>query len=307
MVREIEAYGDAGSTEGELLKLVRIESPLEPAVEAVAPAPQTPPLWRDDFSAFKHKPRHYEGDPDAWALNPAEFTAKYDAHAKRLLCTATSAAGYASMSRLLPYSREHRFFQISVPQIQGEGYQWLNVGFGDPSGKASARPAVHTIKPGRYTVDTHALHDVFRSPEHRQVLLSVYVMKGIRYAFEGMNLSAQPADGLAITMADGSPLPRSLKNGDELLFRLFLDKPATDAIVELFRDSWYEPVRINGEPYVQLLKSGKEKDGRSWSAVVKLGPKTDKFKVAGYPVLFRATITGGAIPETLSTVLVDFE
>ena len=103
-----------------------------------------------------------------------------------------------------------------------------------------------------------------------------------------MSLAAQPTDGLAITLADGSPLPRSLKTGDELLFRLFLDQPATDAIVELLRDSWYEPVRINGEPYVQLLKSGKEKDGRYWSAVVKLGPKTDKFKVAGYPVLFRA-------------------
>ena len=98
-----------------------------------------------------------------------------------------------------------------------------------------------------------------------------------------------------------------MKAGDELLFRLFLDQPATDAIVELQRDSWYEPIRLNGEPYVQLLKSGKEKDGRYWSAVVKLGPKTDKFKVTGYPVLFRAAISGGAIQETLSTVLVDME
>ncbi len=92
-----------------------------------------------------------------------------------------------------------------------------------------------------------------------------------------------------------------------MLFRLFLEKPATDAVVELLRDSWYEPVRINGEPYVQLLKSGKEKDGRYWSAVAKLGPQTDKFKVTGYPVLFRATLTGGVIKETLSTMLVDFE
>jgi hypothetical protein len=66
-------------------------------------------------------------------------------------------------------------------------------------------------------------------------------------------------------------------------------------------------VRINGEPYVQLLKSGREKEGRYWSAVVKLGPQTDKFKVSGYPVLFRAVITGGAIKETLSTMTVDFE
>ncbi|MFH1921989.1 MAG: hypothetical protein ABIP48_19155, partial [Planctomycetota bacterium] len=48
-------------------------------------------------------------------------------------------------------------------------------------------------------------------------------------------------------------------------------------------------------------------DGRSWSAVVKLGPQTDKFQVTGYPVLFRAVITGGAIKETLSTMTVDIE
>ena len=270
-------------------------------------ASASPPLWRDDFSAFKHKPRHYEGDPDAWVLNPADFAAKYDPQGKRLLCTATSPAGYASMGRLLPYSPEHRFFQISVPQIQGEGYQWLNVSFGDPSGKAAARPAVHTIKPGRYTADAHALHEVFRTPEQRQVLLNIYVMKGIEYAFTDVSLAAQPTDGLTVTMVDGSPVPRTLKTGDELRFRLFLEQPATDAVVELLRDSWYEPVRINGEPYVQLLKAGKEKDGRLWSATVRLGPKTDKFKVTGYPVLFRAAISGGAIKETLSTMLVDFE
>ena len=60
-------------------------------------------------------------DADAWVLNPADFAAKYDAKSRRLMSTATSPAGYASMSRLLPCSPEHRFLQISVPQIQGEG------------------------------------------------------------------------------------------------------------------------------------------------------------------------------------------
>ena len=307
MVREIEAYAEAGPHLREPLALARIEAPAESVTEAAVTPSQAPPLWRDDFSSFKHKPKHYEGDSDAWVLNPADFTAKYDAENRRLMCTATSPAGYASMSRLLPCSPEHRFLQISVPQIQGEGYQWLNVSFGDPSGKTASRSAVHTIKPGRYTSDTHALNGIFRSGEQRQVLLNIYVMKGIDYALADVSLSTQPTDGLAITLTDGSPLPRTLKTGDELLFRLFLEKPATDAIVELFRDSWYAPVRINGEPYVQLLKSGKEKDGRIWSAIVKLGPQTDKFKVTGYPVLFRAVITGGAIKETLSTMLVDFQ
>ncbi|MBM4088552.1 MAG: hypothetical protein FJ276_03870 [Planctomycetes bacterium] len=45
-----------------------------------------------------------------------------------------------------------------------------------------------------------------------------------------------------------------------------------------------------------------------WREVrVRLGPKTDKFKVTGYPVRFRAAISGGAIKETMSTMLVDFE
>ena len=306
MAREVEAYADARSQSGEPLTLAAIEAPVEPADEAKIKFSQTPPLWRDDFSSFTHKPKHYEGDAQAWVLNPDNLVARYDAKHKWLACTVTGPAGYASMGRLMPCSPEHRFLQISVPKIEGEGYRWLNVGFGDPSGKARARSAVHTIKPGRYTADTHALHDIFRSPDRKRALLRLYLMKGINYALQNISLVAQPVDGLAITMADGTPLPRSLKTGDELLLRLFLEQPATDAIVELFRDSNYAPVRINGEPYVQLLKSGKEKDGRYWSAVVKLGPKTDRFKVTSYPVLFRAIVTGGAVKETLSTVVVDF-
>jgi hypothetical protein len=307
MVREIEAYAGAGPKQATPLTLTRIDAPADLAPDATAQTPATPPLWSDDFANFKHKPRHYEGDEAAWVLNPADFSAKYDAQHKQLACTATSSAGYASMSRLVPYAPEHRFLQISVPKIAGEGYQWLNVSFGDPSGKAAARAAVHTIKPGRYTVDVHALHPIFRSSEQKQALLNIYVMKGIDYAFEELRLAARPTNGLAVTLADGSPLPRSLKAGDEIAFRLYLEQPADDAVVELFRDSWYGPVRINGEPYVQLLKSGREKDGRTWSAVVKLGPSTDKFKGTGYPVLFRAVVHGGAISETLSTLMIDFE
>jgi hypothetical protein len=130
-------------------------------------------------------------------------------------------------------------------------------------------------------------------------------MNGIDYAFSDIRLAQQPTDGLLVTMADGTPMPRVLKIGDRLLFQLFLSEPATDAVVELQRDSWYQPVHINGEPYVQLLKSGRDKDGRYWSAVVTLEDGTDTFHVEGYPVLFRASITGGALSETMSTLMVD--
>jgi hypothetical protein len=309
MVREIEAYSDAGVGTTAPLAVTRTSMPEDVSADIASTSQlattATPPLWEDDFARFEHKPRLYEGAELAWALKPSDFTAHYDTAAKCLRCTTISPVGYASMSRLVPYSREYRCLQFSVQEIRGDGYQWLSVGLSDPSGKQAARSAVQTLKPGRYTVDTHALSDWFRQAGMQQALLSIYVMKGIDYAFSDIRLVQQPTDGLLVTMADGSPMPRVLKIGDRLLFQLFLNEPATDAVVELQRDSWYEPVRINGEPYVQLLKAGRDKDGRYWSAIVTLGEGTDTFHVEGYPVLFRATITGGALTETLSTLMVD--
>ena len=139
----------------------------------------------------------------------------------------------------------------------------------------------------------------------QQALLSIYVMKGIDYAFSDIRLVQQPKDGLLVTMADGSPIPRVLKIGDRLLFQLFLIEPATDAVVELQRDSWYEPVRINGEPYVQLVKT--DADGREWAGRVKLGPGTGKFALAGYPLVFRAMITGAPVKESYFSAFTSVE
>ena len=309
MVREIEAYADAGTNTGAALEVTNSSPPSDFVADTGnIPEPATtdaPPLWDDDFSQFEHKPRLYEGPERAWALNASEFPAKYDAASRALRCTTTSAVGYAAMSRLVPFTNEYRYLQFSVPEIRGDGYKWLTIALSDPSGKQPARSAVQTLRPGRYTADTYALHDWFRQAGPKQALLSIYVMKGIDYAFSDVRLVQQPTDGLLVTMADGSPVPRVLKIGDRLLFQLFLKEPATDAVVELQRDSSYEPVRINGEPYVQLLKAGRDKDGRHWSAVVTLGAGTDTFHVEGYPVLFRAAITGGALAETMSTLMVD--
>ncbi len=309
MVREIEAYADPGG-DGNIPLPVIGSSPADELTVETGSGPATAttvlPLWREDFSHFEQKPRLHEGSDLAWALNPAEFHARYDDAARCLRCTATSSVGYASMNRLVPYSSDYRCLQLTVPEIQGDGYKWLTVALNDPGGNTAARSAVQTLKPGRYTVDTHALHDWFRQAGSPQALLGIYVMKDIDYAFTDLRLTQQPTDGLLVTMADGTPLPRVLKLGDRLLFQLFLNEPAIDAVVELQRDATYQPVRINGEPYVQLLKAGRDKDGRYWSAVVTLGAGTDTFHVEGYPVLFRAVITGGALCETMSTLMVDF-
>jgi hypothetical protein len=129
MVREIEAYADAGTSTTAPLTVRRASAPDDVAADtdntSQLATTASPPLWEEDFSRFEHKPRLYEGAELAWALNSSEFTAQYDVAANCLRCTATSPVGYASMSRLVPYTSEYRCLQFTVPEIRGDGYKWL--------------------------------------------------------------------------------------------------------------------------------------------------------------------------------------
>ena len=309
MVREIEAYLEPGA--GPTTATRRIEpAGNSPGIamddsEAAAPTDVPPPLWVEDFSRFAHVDRYVTYQEQAWVLNPRDY--QFELKQPGIVCTSTADAGYSAMTRIWPYDPQYRYFQIKLAAIEGEGYRFGTVGFGESSGRLKCRGAVQTSRPGIYTVDTHYVHDDFRTGQQKSCFLSLYTNRGIRFTYDWLRLSRLPLDGLSVTLADGSPLPPALKAGDSLLFRVLLDKPATDVVVELYRDSSYAPVRLNSEPYVQLLKTGREKDGRQWSAVVPLGPGTEKVKLAGYPLLFRAVITGGAIRETLANVFVDIE
>jgi hypothetical protein len=122
-----------------------------------------------------------------------------------------------------------------------------------------------------------------------------------------MQVVRRPINGLVVTLGNGAPLPVSLKAGDTLMFRLFLDQPASDATVETQAGGTYSTVPLNGEPYVQLYKVG-AKDGRAWAARMTLGPGTGKADgEKGYPILFRAKITGGAITNTMMNAAIRFE
>ena len=83
----------------------------------------------------------------------------------------------------------------------------------------------------------------------------------------------------------------------------------TQPVVEVFVDSNYVPLPLNGEPYVQLFRKDSSPNGCQWAATVKLNTKTGKYKYAatGYPVLMRAVVTGGSIRETLASPFVSFE
>jgi hypothetical protein len=275
-------------------------------------------LWREDFAAFQSADKfNWDGKDDKWVLKPSELKVEPRAGGGAVL-TCTAAVGYASMQRLFPTDKAYRYFQVKISDITGEGYRWALAIFGDSSGRPGFRGGIHTMRPGIYTLDTHYVNPVFREGTAPQVFLTLStagsakqpdggVKPGPAFTFDWLQLGRRPQDGLAVTMADGAPLPEVLKAGDELLCRLFLDKPALDATLEVSGGAPYNPIPLNGQSSLQLARVG-AKDGTEWAAQVKLGEGTGKFSGAdGYPVFFRAVVTGGAIKDTYAIASLKFE
>jgi hypothetical protein len=317
-VREIEAYAEAGA--GLTTRLQPLGATASAPVLA-APAAETaagPRLWREDFSAFKAGAAFkWDGKDDQWVLNTTKLKMEPQAGGGVVIAS-TAPEGYASASHLFPYDPAYRYYQLKVGDVRGEGYRWLVGTFGDSSGKPGFRGGVHTLRPGIYTLDTHYVHASFRDGTAKQCFLTLSsagsaqqadgsVKPGPAIALDWLQLVRRPQDGLAVTLADGTPLPEALKQGDELLFRLFLEEPALDATVEVSGGSNYMPIPLNGQNSLQLLRVG-AKDGREWAAQVKLGPGTATFDgTAGYPIFFRAVITGGTLKDTYGTATLKFE
>lgn len=318
-IAEIEAYEAPG--EGPATQLT---SPGTEASIPVSPIPRAgaatdDALWSDDFTQFESRDKYYwDGKDTKWVFNPADFKAT-PKPGGGLVCTSIGEKGGSGMSHILPYDAAHRFFQVKIGAIEGAGYRFVNVGFSSSSGKPGYRGAVNTSRPGIYTVDTHYIHDSYRTGTAKSCFVRTYMGKPL-FTFDWVRLVKRPVNGLAVMMASGEPLPRSLKAGDELLFHLILDEPATDATVDVLTGSSYKPLTINGEPYIQLLNmrpaqrddadSGSAPgDGREWVAQVKLGEGTGGFdqSQSGYPVVFRARIVGGQVAETYASASVSFE
>jgi hypothetical protein len=207
---------------------------------------------------------------------------------------------------------------VKIASIEGEGYKFGTVNFGDSSGKPGTSKSITTNKPGIYTMDTHYVHEMFARGTAKNCFVSLYVAgsgkkedgsikPGPKFLFEWLRLTAIPVNGLVVTLKDGSPLPAVLHQGDELILYLNLAKPADDAVVEVLTGPNHLILPINGEPYVQLTRIG-ENDGREWAAQVQLGAGTGKYDgSSGYPILFRARISGGEIKETYACTAVKIE
>lgn len=317
-VAEIEAYTDAGA--GPTTPLRAQESTTQ-APTLPPPATETagaPVLWREDFTKFEFNEKlNWDGKDTKWVLKPDQLRVAPKAGGSAVV-TSISPVGYAGMNHFYPYNPEYRWFQVKIADIQGEGYKWLHGIFGDSSGKPGFRMGIHTNRPSTYTLDTHYVNEIFRAGTAKQCYLTMSVAgsgknadgtgkAGPAFLLDWIQLVRRPQDGLAVTLADGSSLPEVLKQGDELLFRLFLDKPALDATVEVCGGSNYTPLAINGQTALQLVRVG-AKDGTEWAAQVKLGPGTAKADYSsGYPCFFRAVLAGGAIKDTYAVAALKFE
>lgn len=313
LVREIEAYEDAGT--GPATPITRVEGPILAASRPLfLTAEDTRPnvLWSDDFTGFEAA----RGSPEPkWTFNEQDLRVRPQPGGG-IVCSCTAAVGYAGMTRLFPYDPAYRFLQVKLSQMRGEGYQFAYVGLGSPGRGEGFRGAINTARPGIYTVDTHFISDRFATGQEKSCLLTLStagsskqedgtVKPGPEFTFDGVRLVRVPEDGLLVTREDGSPLGDTIKPGDTLRFELLLSQPAADVTVEVQTHFTYSRLPLNGQPYVPLRRT--DETGRRWIGQITLGPGTGKFKLQGYPVVFKANVAGGSLRETYASAFVSFE
>jgi len=318
LVSEVEAYTDPGgappiTTTYDPAPETDLETHL-PAAGAVKPNA----LWVEDFDSFEcAESYNWDGHDTKWVLKPADFRVEPTGDG-RVVCRSTAEPGYSAMTRIFPHDGAHRFLQVKLDDIRGDGYRFTTVAYGSSSGAPGYRTAVNTARPGIYTVDTHYVHESFRSGEAKEAFVGVFcagagkaadgaVTPGTAFTYDWLRLVARPVDGLAVTMADGSPLSDRLAPGDELEFAVVLAEPAADVTVDVLCGAAYAPLPLNGEAHVQLLRVG-ARDGREWGARLRLADGTGSFDTAaaGYPAVFRARVVGGGIQETYASAAVTF-
>ena len=315
IVAEIEAYeapGEAPATE--LVQLARDRAKIAPLLPIQTPADNV--LWDEDFSTFESAPKYYwQGKDTKWVLNPDALRVEPLADG-RLRLASISPKGYANMSHILPYDPAYRFLQVRLDSVEGKGYRFTHIGFGQSSGAKGYKAAMNTARAGTYTIDTHHIHDAYRNGKNTKCFVTLgaagtrkgkdgSVTPGPTFTFDFLRLVRRPLNGLVVTRVDGAPLGDVLKHGDALHFELILADPAQDAVVEILVDARYAPLSINGQPYVQLSRG--DDSGRVWVGEVTLGKGTGTFSPKGYPVLFRASIAGGKLRETYASAFVTFE
>ncbi len=304
-VSEIEAYRERA--DAPLVRELRRQGPPAPAGAALFPTKDGPDLlWTETFQPFRTASRFkWDGHDDAWVFAPDQLEAvPQEKGGVAMRCR--SARGYAGMTHIFPCDPTRRFLQMRLSRIDGKGYRFTNVRFTDGSGKLPCRGLINTSRTGLWTADLHAVHPSFADDSRRKGFLGISVagshkkpdggvVPGPRFVFDWVRLADRPAEGLAVTLADGRPLPSVLKTGDKIHFELHLRSPAADASVQALGGSNYHPVSLGGSGRIPLRRV--DRAGTIWSADITVGKDADAFQCKGYPLVFHADIAGAVVPD----------
>jgi hypothetical protein len=275
-------------------------------------------LWREDATNFAAAEKfNWDGKDDKWVVAPGKMKAT-PITGSGFELTCIDPSGVSAIAHIFPYDNQYRYLQIKIDKVEGDGYQWANIQFANSGGKPGFRTALHTKRPGIYTIDTWYVNDGYMLGTNKEAYMTIQaagsskqadgtVQHGPVFTYDYIQLMRRPLNGLVVTKPDGSPLPDTLKEGDQIMYRVLLEKPALDVTVEALSNHTYTLLPIGSDPDVQLYKAG-AKDGREWAAVATLGPGTGKYDGRkGYPICFRALIVGGAIKQTATTMDLAFE
>ncbi|NOY80294.1 MAG: hypothetical protein GXP31_04730 [Kiritimatiellaeota bacterium] len=304
-VSEIEAYRDRA--DAPLVRELRNQTPPAPSGAALFPIEDGPGLlWTETFQPFRTAPKFkWDGHDDAWIVDPAQLEAlPQDNGGVALRCR--SARGYAGMTHIFACDPTHRFLQMRLSRIEGKGYRFSSVQFTDGSGKLPCRGLFNTSRTGLWTADLHAVHPSFADGSRRRGFLRITVAgsrkqpdgeiaPGPRFEYDWVRLADRPAQGLAVTLADGRPLPKVLKAGDKVHIELHLKDPAADASVQPLGGSNYGPVSLGGTGRIPLRRANRA--GTVWMADLTVGKDAGAFQCKGYPLVFRADVAGVNGPD----------
>jgi hypothetical protein len=209
-----------------------------------------------------------------------------------------SSAGEKAVStgHYVPLDAAYPYMVMDISEVKnGEGYRGLTV-FLSGVEESSRLAMVSYVQTGRFIL---RMYPKALTPP-AQTFLAVYLYN-TTMTVKTLKMVKQPTDNLEIVPPAGAKV---VKPGDEVTFRVTLEKPAEDVTLTFYNSYTMPHVAINDQQRLQLKP---EDDAQKiWSAKVKMNTLTAPGGQEGLdlPVgglMVRTTILGGSFKEPLWT------
>ncbi len=208
----------------------------------------------------------------------------------------TATGKQHSTGRYVPVDGGYPYLVMEITDVKnGNGYRGLNV-FLSGVKETSMAAMVSYIRTGRFVLRMFPRHTTLP----RETFLSLYLYN-TTLTVSQLKMVKQPADNLEIIAPQGVS---RVGPGDEVTFRLTLEKPAEDATLTFYNSYTMPQLALNGQTRLQLKPEDEAQ--KIWSARVKLDTLT---RVGGHEgldlkpggLMVKTTILGGAVKEPIWT------